>query len=169
MSPQIAGLRGCKTTLVAFVWLFSTVRFQMCPQITCLNRCIVALVTFVWLFSTVCLQMSPQIACQRGCIITELAFFCLFSTLHFQMYPQMRRFFSFKSLIQISSSSSSCTIYRWEQLTISFSTAHFLHFLADSTRSFNQSLSRSDDCKAQWLQQYFRDIFRPLRLQDRGV
>ena len=78
-------------------------------------------------------------------------------------------FFSFKSLIQISSSSSSCTIYRWEQLTISFSTAHFLHFLADSTRSFNQSLSRSDDCKAQWLQQYFRDIFRPLRLQDRGV
>ena len=51
-------------------------------------------------------------------------------------------FSSFKSLIQISSSSSSCTIYRWEQLTISFSTAHFLHFLADSTRSFNQSLRR---------------------------
>ena len=29
MFPQIACLWGCKVTLVAFVWLFSTVRFQM--------------------------------------------------------------------------------------------------------------------------------------------
>ena len=33
MSPQMACLRGCKVTLVAFVWLFSTVYFQMSPQI----------------------------------------------------------------------------------------------------------------------------------------
>jgi len=31
MFPQIACLWGCKVTLVAFVWLFSTVRFQMSP------------------------------------------------------------------------------------------------------------------------------------------
>ena len=30
-----------KVTLVTFVWLFSTVCFQMCPQITCPRRCIV--------------------------------------------------------------------------------------------------------------------------------
>ena len=34
-------------TLVAFVWLFSTVRFQMCPQMDQLRRCKVTLVTFV--------------------------------------------------------------------------------------------------------------------------
>ena len=32
MSPQIACLRGCIITFIAFVQLFSTVRFQMCPQ-----------------------------------------------------------------------------------------------------------------------------------------
>ena len=33
--------------------------------------CIVTLVAFVWLFSTVCFQMFPQIACTRGCIVTK--------------------------------------------------------------------------------------------------
>jgi len=33
MYPQIACLWGRKVTLVAFVWLFSTVRFQMYPQL----------------------------------------------------------------------------------------------------------------------------------------
>ena len=37
----------------------------MCPQIACLRRGIVALVAFVWLFSTVNFQMFPQIACMR--------------------------------------------------------------------------------------------------------
>ena len=36
VSPQIAYPVGCVVTLVAFVRLFSTVRFQMSHQITCL-------------------------------------------------------------------------------------------------------------------------------------
>ena len=35
MCPQIACMWWCKVTLVAFDWLFSTVRFQMSPQIAC--------------------------------------------------------------------------------------------------------------------------------------
>ena len=50
MSPQIAFIRGCIVTLVAFVWLFSTVYFQMFPQIACPRRGIVSLVAFVWFF-----------------------------------------------------------------------------------------------------------------------
>ena len=36
---------------------FSTVRFQMCPQIACQKWCKITLVAFVWLFSTVRLKM----------------------------------------------------------------------------------------------------------------
>ena len=36
-------------TLVAFVWLFTTVRFQMSPQIACLRRFILTLVALFWL------------------------------------------------------------------------------------------------------------------------
>ena len=43
--------------------------------------------TFVWLFSTVCFQMCPQIACQWGCKVALVAFVCLFSTVCFQMCP----------------------------------------------------------------------------------
>ena len=39
MGPQMACMSGCIITLVASVWLFSTLHFQMCPQIACLNRC----------------------------------------------------------------------------------------------------------------------------------
>ena len=52
----------------------------MFPQITCLIRCIITLVAFVWLFSTVCYQMPRQMACLRICIITLVAFVQLFST-----------------------------------------------------------------------------------------
>ena len=38
---------SCKITLVAFVWLFPTVCFQMSPQVACLRGCKVALVAFV--------------------------------------------------------------------------------------------------------------------------
>ena len=55
--------RRGKVTFAAFIWLFSTVRFQMCPQIACLRRGKVTLVAFVWFFSSVCFQMIPQIAC----------------------------------------------------------------------------------------------------------
>ena len=49
----MACLRSGKVTLVAFVWLFSAVHFQMCFQSTCISRCKVTLVAFVWLFSAV--------------------------------------------------------------------------------------------------------------------
>ena len=49
-------LGGCIVTLVAFVWLFSTVRSQMSPQIACSRECRNTLVAFVWLFSTVCFK-----------------------------------------------------------------------------------------------------------------
>ena len=63
-------------TLLAFVWLFSTVRFQMSPQIACLWGCKVTLVAFVWLFSTVRFQMCSQMACTRRGIVTLVAFVC---------------------------------------------------------------------------------------------
>ena len=88
MSFQSACIRGCKITLVAFVWLFSTVRFQMSPQIACLRRGIVTLLAFLWLFSTVRFQMGPQIASLRRCIITQVAFVWLLSTVYLQMFPQ---------------------------------------------------------------------------------
>ena len=50
MCPQIACLKGCKITLVAFVGLFSTMGFLMSPQRTWIR---VTLVAFFWLFSTV--------------------------------------------------------------------------------------------------------------------
>ena len=62
----MARIRGYIITLVAFVWLFSTVRFQMFPQIACQGGFIVTLVAFVLLFSTMRFQMFPQIACQGG-------------------------------------------------------------------------------------------------------
>ena len=65
--------------MVAFVWLFSTVHFQMCPQIACPRWCKITLVAFVWLFSTVCFQMSPQIACLRWGIVALVALVWLFS------------------------------------------------------------------------------------------
>ena len=73
---------------LAFVWLFSTVRFKMSPQSTCMRRGIVTLAAFVWLFSSVCFQMSPQIASVRGCMVTLITFYWLFSTVCFQVYPQ---------------------------------------------------------------------------------
>ena len=65
MSPQIASLRLCIVTSIAFVWFFSTVRCQMSPQMSCLRTGKVTLAAFIWLFSTVPFQMSSQIGCTR--------------------------------------------------------------------------------------------------------
>ena len=73
-SSSSACLNGCKVTLVAFVWLFSTVFFQMRPQWAWIRACIVALVAFIWLFSTVRFQMYPQIACMRRGIVGLVRF-----------------------------------------------------------------------------------------------
>ena len=50
-----------KVTLVAFVLLY-TVRFQMSPQIARLIGFKVILVAFVWLFSNVRYEMRPQMS-----------------------------------------------------------------------------------------------------------
>ena len=89
MSAQTACLWGWKVTLVAFIWFFSTVCFQMSPQSVCIGGCKVTLVTFVWLFSAVRFQMSPQISSPRGCIITLVAFVWLFSTVCLHVNPRI--------------------------------------------------------------------------------
>ena len=86
--PQSVCPRGGIVTLVAFVWPFCAVHFQMFPQIACSRRGIIALVAFVWLFSTVFIQMPPQIAWLIRCKVTLVAFVWLFSTVRFQMCPQ---------------------------------------------------------------------------------
>ena len=50
-------------TLIAFVWLFPTVRFQMHFQGACLNACKVTLAALVWFFSTV---SFPQITTSKS-------------------------------------------------------------------------------------------------------
>ena len=47
---QIVCPQGGKVTLIAFVWLFSTVGFQMAPQSTWVRACIVTLVSILWFF-----------------------------------------------------------------------------------------------------------------------
>ena len=89
MRPQSEGTKRCIVTLVAFVWLLSTVSLHMFPQWTWIRGCIITLFAFVWLDPTVHFQMSPQSACMRGCIITLVAFVWLFSTVRLQVCPQI--------------------------------------------------------------------------------
>ena len=70
MCPQIACPSRCKVALVAFVWLFSTMRFQMSFQITCLRQCKTTLIAFAWLFSGA-FSMSPQTTCLRQCTTVQ--------------------------------------------------------------------------------------------------
>ena len=68
--------------LVAFLWLFSTVRFHMLPQMAFIKGFIVAYVAFVWLFSTVHFQMILQTPCQRRGKVTLVAFVLLLLRIH---------------------------------------------------------------------------------------
>ena len=107
MSPQIASLRLCKVTSLAFVWLFSTVRLKcLLNQLWSAQakshglhsfyfspvwvfKCIfkwpacslrgykVTLVAFVWFFSTVRFQMFTQRAWVSAGKVTQAAFFCV--------------------------------------------------------------------------------------------
>ena len=74
MRPQMTCPRRGKVTSVAFVSFFSTASFQMCPWNVHPRRGKVTLVTFVLLVSTVRFQKFPQIACRRRCIVTLVAF-----------------------------------------------------------------------------------------------
>ena len=92
MFPKRTWVRAGKVALVAFVWHFSTMCFQMSPQCAYMKRCIVTLVAFVCLFSTVCYQMSPQCACMRGSIVTLVAFVWFYDivSLFLQNFPVLQ-------------------------------------------------------------------------------
>ena len=89
MFLQSACMNGCKVALVAFVRFLARVSFQMSPQMACLNRCIVALLAFVWFFSRVSFQMSLQIAGLNRCKVALVAFVRFDSRMNFQMRPQI--------------------------------------------------------------------------------
>ena len=143
MCPQSACMRGCKVTLVAFVWLFSAVCFQMCPQIACIWGCIVTLVAFVRLYPTVCFQMCPQSACMRGCKVALVAstyvtlYYCLHFSSNFQHLLVSNEYHNFQSFAPLSLCVMfylNCCfklskIYHWSPIitTVHFSMAYF-HF-----------------------------------------
>ena len=79
MSLQTTYLWWCIVTSVAFVWLFSTVRFIMSPQNACLRRGIFTLLAFVWFFSTVRFYMCPQNVCLSRGIVGRIGCICLTS------------------------------------------------------------------------------------------
>ena len=108
MSSQMACMRRCIVTLVAFVCLFSTVRCQMCPQIVCPRRCIVILVAFVWLYSNVWFQMCPQIVCPRWCKVTLVAFVWLYDII--SLFLQGFLFISLETKIIIFKSLIHCVL-----------------------------------------------------------
>ena len=63
---------------------FSTLCFQMCPHLVCQRVSMVTLIAFVWLLSTVrSFQMFLQVAYPRGSLITLVAFVCLFTNCGF--------------------------------------------------------------------------------------
>ena len=57
---QIACMKRCIVTLIAYIWHFSAVCFQMSAQTARMGRCKVTLFTLVWLVFTVPLYMSSQ-------------------------------------------------------------------------------------------------------------
>ena len=82
MLHQTARLWGCKVTLVAFVWLFSTVSFQMCPQIACLRHIHIGCIRLIFphcVFSNVSSNCRPErMHSHIGCICLSFPH-CVFS------------------------------------------------------------------------------------------
>ena len=60
--PQTACMRCYKVTLVALIWLYSAMNFQMCSQSACIRGCKVTLVALVWLSPSVYFQVLLQIS-----------------------------------------------------------------------------------------------------------
>ena len=94
VSCQIACCRGCKVTIIAFAWLFSTVRFQMSLQVACPRGCKFTLTAFLWFFfhygfsyvTSHCLPEKMHI--HIGCIsLTFLHSLILFSLLDLFHWP----------------------------------------------------------------------------------
>ena len=61
VSPQMAYLNRCKIALVALVWFFSTMSFDMFPQTVCPGRYKIALIAFVIFLAGVSFQMPFKI------------------------------------------------------------------------------------------------------------
>ena len=104
----------------------------------CLRWCVVTLVAFVWLFSSVCFQVSPQIICQRGCIVTLFAFVWLFSMARFCSYrisyADLALRFKIFSHYQHQTNLVSCVLKsqfklkkNWEDYFLFFSSSYNIH------------------------------------------
>ena len=88
MSPQSTYIRGCIITLIAFFFTFLESVFSNVSSNGLYKKMQSHINTFVWLCSTVCFQMSPQITCTKRSITTLVALIWLFSTGYYQMVPQ---------------------------------------------------------------------------------
>ena len=84
MCPQITSLSGCKATMVAFIWLSSTVCFQMSIRSASMRGNKIAANALVWPF-TVCFSnvFSNRLPERRH--ICTICIFWLVSTVCFQM------------------------------------------------------------------------------------
>ena len=80
MFAQSACVCGCIVTLIAFVWFFSIVCFQMCFQILCLGGNKVTMFAFKQFFTTMDFPITSQISCLGGCKVALIAFvwLCVF-------------------------------------------------------------------------------------------
>ena len=72
---QMLRTRGCIVTLVAFVWLFSTVCFHMSFECPCMRWYIVTLVAFVW-FNDIDIQDFPICSLETKLAIFKNLFHC---------------------------------------------------------------------------------------------
>ena len=99
MFPKTACRRRCIITLAAYVWLFSSVCFQITLQVACLIWCKVTLVAFVWVLSTVRLKMFFKLLAKEILV----AFVWVLSTV-------LLNFF----LLQIACKRNSNCTFRWK-------------------------------------------------------
>ena len=138
MCPQSADVHSCIVTLVALVWLFSTVGSLMCPQIACMRGCIITQIAFECLSSIVHFQMSLQMVCPRECFITQVAFVWLFPTVCFHMYPQIA--FARGRIIALVA-----FVQPFDIFSLCLGDFHNFHLIADVT-IFNHNHSPTYNC-----------------------
>ena len=69
-------MRGCIVTLVAFIWPFSTVSFQMCPQSICIRGCKHTLIAICLTFLHCGLLHAPS-KCLLAWMHCRIGYICL--------------------------------------------------------------------------------------------
>ena len=83
----MCGKMGCLYiwifALVAIVWFFSRVGFQMSPQTDCQNRCKVTLVAFVWFLSRASFQIASLKRYIDAAVCLLYFFLCFIKARHF--------------------------------------------------------------------------------------